>query len=144
MKNARRVQRAKPREPTQDPPFSPGGIRKPLGAVPPSLKTNSIMSSSGSPPAGNVRRVLISGRSAAWTGVVDLPSAILRDADFQNVPHEVIKGVLHEGHIYLVRENLEDARDAELTIFHEAYGHLGARLFLGPDIVAVRKAFVTL
>jgi hypothetical protein len=74
----------------------------------------------------------------------DLPDAILRAADAQNVPHNEIKGVLHDGHVYLVRENLRDARDAELTIFHEAFGHLGARLLLGPDAAAVQKAFVAL
>lgn len=84
------------------------------------------------------------GRLIAVDTVADLPVAILRAADAQNVPQEEIKGVFHNGHIYLVRENHADARAAEETIFHEAYGHYGARLFFGPDGAAVQKALVGL
>jgi hypothetical protein len=73
-----------------------------------------------------------------------LPVAILRSAAAQNVPQEHIKGVFHKGNIYLVREDLKDATNAELTIFHEAYGHLGARLYFGPDARAVEKAMLSI
>jgi hypothetical protein len=68
-------------------------------------------------PKGFDRGTIISADKPA-----DLPAAILRQADAQNVPHEEIKGVLHNGHDYLIRKSfLRDARDAELTIFHEAF-----------------------
>lgn len=88
-----------------------------------------------------------SGRLIAVETAADLPPAILRSADAQNVPHEEIKGVFHDGHIYLVRQNLDDTTDAELTIFHEAYGHLGSlgsRMFSGPDAAAVNAAFLSI
>lgn len=73
------------------------------------------------------------GRLIAVDTVADLPVAILRAADAQNVPQEEIKGVFHRGHIYLVRENHATAQAVEETIFHEAYGHMGALLLNGND-----------
>lgn len=73
------------------------------------------------------------GRLIAVDAVADLPVAILRAADAQNVPQEEIKGVFHKGHIYLVRENHTSAQEVEETIFHEAYGHMGALMLNGND-----------
>ncbi|MEN6540836.1 MAG: LPD38 domain-containing protein [Mizugakiibacter sp.] len=84
------------------------------------------------------------GRITAVDTPAGLPVTILRAAAAQNIPQEEIKGVLHHGHVYLVRENLKDATDAEMTIFHEAYGHLGARLYFGPDAMAVEKAMLSI
>jgi hypothetical protein len=84
------------------------------------------------------------GRITAVDTPAGLPVSILRAAAAQNIPQDEIKGVLHNGHVYLVRENLKDAADAELTIFHEAYGHLGARLYFGPDAKAVERAMLSI
>lgn len=73
--------------------------------------------------------------------IAELPVSILRSADAQNIPQDQIKGVFHNGHIYLVRENLKDAMDVESTIFHEAYGHYGARLLAGNDIDKLTRDF---
>lgn len=42
------------------------------------------------------------GRLIAAESISDLPVAILRAAEAQNVPQNEIKGVFHKGHIYLV------------------------------------------
>lgn len=82
-----------------------------------------------------------SGRLLVVDSPSDLPGAILRAANAQNVPKEEIKGVFHNGHIYLVRENHASANDAEETIFHEAYGHMGALLLNGNDQKKLSAAF---
>ena len=41
------------------------------------------------------------------------------------------KGLYHDGSVYLFSDHIVDEADAEFTVFHETYGHLGMRAFLG-------------
>lgn len=48
---------------------------------------------------------------------------------------ESVKGVFLDGNIYVVRENIADAKDLSLTIAHEL-GHSGLAALLGPSLKA--------
>ena len=41
------------------------------------------------------------------------------------------KGLYHQGEVYLFADHMSGLADVEFTLFHEAYGHLGLRAFLG-------------
>lgn len=41
------------------------------------------------------------------------------------------KGMYNQGEVYLFSDHLTSQADTEFTLFHEAYGHLGLRAFLG-------------
>lgn len=45
--------------------------------------------------------------------------------------HAGAKGLYHGGEVWLFSDHISDLADAEFTLFHEAYGHLGMRAFLG-------------
>jgi hypothetical protein len=78
--------------------------------------------------------------SAGWRNLVviravdrfaDLPADIQENARAQGSDGSDVRGVFHEGTIYLVGKNIPSALIAERTLPHEAYGHLGLRLLSG-------------
>jgi hypothetical protein len=73
----------------------------------------------------------LAGVISAVDAPLDLPVSVLNYALAQDVGFDEIKGVFHDGHIYLVRENISDVIEAEETLLHEAVGHYGARLAHG-------------
>lgn len=44
------------------------------------------------------------------------------------------KGLYHAGEVYLFSDHLTTIGDVEFTLFHETYGHLGLRAFLGDKL----------
>lgn len=46
------------------------------------------------------------------------------------------KGLYHAGEVYLFSDHLTTIGDVEFTLFHETYGHLGLRAFLGDKLDA--------
>ena len=67
-------------------------------------------------------------------GFSDLPSVIQQAARKQDSDGSDVRGVYHNGTIYLVRENIASTREVEEVLFHEGYGHLGLRLIAGPRL----------
>jgi hypothetical protein len=64
----------------------------------------------------------------------DLPPAIKRAAAAHRASPNQVKGAIHNGRLYVVRENHRTAASLERTVFHEGYGHYGIRQLFGKEI----------
>lgn len=70
------------------------------------------------------------------SGESTLPDVIQQAAQEQGAEGE-INGVYHEGEVHIVASKMRNKQDVERVIFHEVYGHYGARKFFGKDIKPV-------
>ena len=61
----------------------------------------------------------------------ELSAAILKEAEKQGIPPNEIHGVLHNGFVYIVRQNLKNRQDVEEVLAHEILGHGGAHALMG-------------
>ncbi|WP_374257891.1 LPD38 domain-containing protein [Aquabacterium sp.] len=95
-----------------------------------------------SSPAGSISEVeldsVIKGALNGWKAVggdmiatvqsaSDLPAEIVQGAKDQGLDLSKVEGVQHRGKVYLVRENLHSAEQAQRVLFHEVLGHLGVK-----------------
>jgi len=61
----------------------------------------------------------------------ELSAEILKEAEKQGIPPNEIHGVLHNGFVYIVRQNLKNRQDVEEVLAHEILGHGGAHALMG-------------
>lgn len=66
----------------------------------------------------------------------DLPAAIARQIEAEGA-QGTVRGVFHDGQVYLVAENLTSQAEAAETLLHEVVGHYGLRTLLGKDLEPV-------
>jgi len=66
----------------------------------------------------------------------ELPQAVQDEAKEQEAGEREFKGALKAGHIWILRANHATVEDIEATLFHELYGHCGARVRIAVLIVA--------
>lgn len=85
----------------------------------------------------------VSKITAQWPGaprIVVLPNANHLPAELRERvkarlgKHLGAKGLYHAGEVYLFSDHLTTIGDVEFTLFHETYGHLGLRAFLGDKL----------
>ena len=60
-----------------------------------------------------------------------LPDEVQEVAMDRAHPENGIKGVLHDGIVYVVRSNIRSEADLQETVLHEVLGHVGARTLFG-------------
>lgn len=111
--------------------------------------TPAVMSATAGGDNANVARGLVdrvaadSAIDAAMAGLKDAPKVTLVES-FEDLPQNVqdeakeqdagereFKGALKAGHIWILRANHSTVEDIEATLFHELYGHYGARALFG-------------
>lgn len=63
----------------------------------------------------------------------DLPTEILKQAERDGVSGGV-KGVFHDGKVYLVLDANKSPEDLQNTVFHELYGHAGLQKLFGKNV----------
>ena len=95
----------------------------------------------GRPPTKEQLSPIIARITARWRnpdtirvvdGFSDLPATIQQDARDQGGDYRnEIKGVFHDGVIYIIPENHTSLADVEATLLHEAYGHGGLAALFG-------------
>ncbi|HWV16047.1 MAG TPA: hypothetical protein VN030_11520 [Cellvibrio sp.] len=74
----------------------------------------------------------------------EFPAAVKRHAEKQGHDGSDVKGVFHDGSIYLNRSAIDDAADVERVVLHELYGHYGLRTLFGKEIrSAMTRLYLT-
>ena len=63
----------------------------------------------------------------------ELPEAVRKKILYQDL-NGLIKGVFHEGNIYIVADGLDNPHQAMTVYLHEAVGHYGLRKLMGNDL----------
>ncbi|MBI2276330.1 MAG: hypothetical protein HYU74_03145 [Dechloromonas sp.] len=81
-----------------------------------------------------------SAKSAVVEGFDDLPQSVQDDARNQGADEDGVKGLYHDGVLYVVHRNVSSIADIEETVFHEALGHYGLRKLLGPAFIQKTNA----
>lgn len=66
----------------------------------------------------------------------ELPAKVRMKMRVRNIQGRV-KGVFHEGRIYIVADNLGSPEQAMTTFLHEGVGHLGVRKLMGEELPAL-------
>ncbi|MBK5942696.1 LPD23 domain-containing protein [Halorhodospira halophila] len=64
---------------------------------------------------------------------LDLPAAVARQA-FEEGALADVRGVYHQGEVYLVASRHRTIQDLERTLLHESIGHYGLRRMLGQEL----------
>ena len=78
------------------------------------------------------REVIFPVRTAA-----DLPPAVLAAAERRGMDQSEIRGVLYDGNVYIVQDQVSSVADLQEVIAHEIFGHGGARALLGDQRAAI-------
>ena len=59
---------------------------------------------------------------------------VIRDAAKKQDAEGTIYGVYYDGEVHIIASKMRSEKDVEGVIFHEVYGHYGARIFFGKDL----------
>ena len=113
-------------------------------------------SQSKTPISAAVLDAVISNLPVKWSGgnveliplssAEELPGYIKNHYQKRGQDIADIKGVIHNGKVYLNRQQITSRREAEQVIFHETYGHHGIRMLLNTTDInqGLNKLFVML
>lgn len=82
-----------------------------------------------------IRTTMASVKNAPQVTLVEsfdeLPQSVQDDAKEQKARANEFKCGLKNGHIWILRANRATVEDIEATLFHDLYGHYGARVLCG-------------
>lgn len=98
-------------------------------------------------------KMWVARASVSWTNapafevvetVSELPAPITQEIRDQGYPESDVHALYWMGTVYIVTRNLKTQRALEAAVFHEVYGHYGARQLFGEEFMSRMDELYTL